>query len=138
MPPRDVSYSPHALGGVTEHRVYATKPRPPAVTLGMLALHGYAAWRLWHADLSVRALRSLAHWDAAAWRALVSVPSLLLVAYLVVLLRISDQLVYGKFVPRPEALGHWRIPSCILRLACRPFPGTPGLPPSPHCARMHR
>lgn len=95
--PQDVSYTPHHLGGVTEHRVYQTKQRPPAVTLGLLALHGYAAWRLWQADLSVRALRSLSHWDWAAWRQLVSVQSLVLVVYLVILLKISDQLVYGKF-----------------------------------------
>lgn len=129
MPHPGTSYSPHNLGGVTEHRVYATTPRPPAVTVALLALHGYAAWRLWQTDLSLKALRSLSHWDWAAWRGLVSVQSLVLVVYLVILLKISDQLVYGKF-PGSQA-GNW---SCACRPRC-PLPRNPGLPLAPRCTR---
>lgn len=126
--PRDVSYSPHRVGGVTEHRVYANKGRPPAMTLGLLALHAYAAWRLWQADLSLRTLRSLWHWDPASWRSLVSAQSLVLAAYLMILLKISDQLVYGT----SSLAGNWLPISAPLPA----LPGTPRLRSRP-CICTH-
>lgn len=91
--PRDVSYTQHPLGGVTEHRVRAaTQARPPPVTLALLALHGLVAWRLWQADWSL-SLGSV----AAARASLASVQAALLVVYLWLLLRISDTSLHGEF-----------------------------------------